>query len=344
MHAPLIGAVAQNDLVAAEQLLKQGHDVNGRDAAGFTPLMIAAGLGCVQMTELLLTAGADPTMVDTRMGATALHKAAQSGVVDVARLLVNRGAFLDAQAPTLGNTPLIDAVWHKHPAMVGYLVERGARLEIRNRFGWTARDFVEQGLARGSPKALQILELLDRRQALYNDIIKAQKLMDAVCRYDVAEVRHLIAAGEPLDEKRPLTEPRANTYPGYTPLLAAAEKGYTDIVRELLNAGANPRLVDELIRATPGHKAGYWGHAGAAEELKKDERFELDAQGPYNGYTALHDAIWHGNKQAASVLVEADANLDLRTHTGHTPLQLAIEYGYQEIADMIRAKRPNPVS
>jgi ankyrin repeat protein len=117
--------------------------------------MIAAGLGYVQMTELLLTARADPTMVDTRMGATALHKAAQSGVVDVARLLVQHRAFMDAQAPTLGNTPLIDAVWHKHPAMVRYLLDQGARLEIQNRSGRTARNFADADLALGAPEATE---------------------------------------------------------------------------------------------------------------------------------------------------------------------------------------------
>ena len=36
--------------------------------------------------------------------------------------------------------------------------------------------------------------------------------------------------------------------------------------------------------------------------------------------------------------IEANARLDLKGHDGKTPLDLAIEYGYNEIADMIRAK------
>jgi ankyrin repeat protein len=101
---PLADAAERNDLITAERLLKQDHVVDRKNAIGFTPLMIAAGLGYVQMTELLLTARADPTMVDTRMGATALHKAAQSGVVDVARLLVQHGAFLDPKHKTSDTT------------------------------------------------------------------------------------------------------------------------------------------------------------------------------------------------------------------------------------------------
>jgi len=89
-------------------------------------------------------------------------------------------------------------------------------------------------------------------------------------------------------------------------------------------------------KATPGHKAGYQGQAEVAKLLVADNRLELNAQGPYNGYTALHDAIWHGRTETVKVLLDAGARLDLRTHTGHTPLELAIHYGYQDIETLIR--------
>lgn len=43
---------------------------------------------------------------------------------------------------------------------------------------------------------------------------------------------------------------------------------------------------------------------------------ELDAQGLYNGFTALHDAVWHGHLEAARALVDASARLNLTTHAG----------------------------
>ena len=45
--------------------------------------MIAAGLGQSYMVSMLLAAGADVLALDPRMGASALHKAAQSGNADV---------------------------------------------------------------------------------------------------------------------------------------------------------------------------------------------------------------------------------------------------------------------
>jgi ankyrin repeat protein len=56
---------------------------------------------------------------------------------------------------------------------------------------------------------------------------------------------------------------------------------------------------------------------------------EIDAQGPYNGFTPLHDAVWHGHLVAARALVDAGARLNLKTHAGLTPRGLAVLYGYE---------------
>ncbi|MEQ8224763.1 MAG: ankyrin repeat domain-containing protein, partial [Candidatus Eremiobacterota bacterium] len=62
----LTDAAEANDLIKAEKLLKEGADVNEKSPSGYTPLMIASGLGNSQMVELLLTAGADVTILDNR--------------------------------------------------------------------------------------------------------------------------------------------------------------------------------------------------------------------------------------------------------------------------------------
>jgi ankyrin repeat protein len=136
-------AVLAGDLVAAKRLLDAGAPVDGK-AGGYSPLMIAAGFGQVQMVELLLSNRADPNLLDSRMGASALHKAAQGGVPELARLLLDHGAFIDMQSPTLGHTPLHNAVWHKKLAMVKLLLSRDAKTTLKNAW-WSdsARFFPE---------------------------------------------------------------------------------------------------------------------------------------------------------------------------------------------------------
>ena len=133
----LLEAVRAGDLATANHWLDAGAPIDGKDAGGYSPLTIAAGLGQVQMVELLLVAGADPNLLDSRMGASALHKAAQGGNPEVARLLLDHGAFVDMQSPTLGQTPLYDAVWHKKLEMVKFLLSRNAKTTLKTHGGRT---------------------------------------------------------------------------------------------------------------------------------------------------------------------------------------------------------------
>lgn len=134
----LHAAIRARDWVATEALLEAGAEPNRKDSLGVPPLSLAAGLGSPQAVKLMLSAGADPLLLDTRMGASALHKAAQSGVVHAAELLLDHGGFVDQQAPTHGHTPLIDASWHKRAPMVSFLLERGADPEIHAHGGYDA--------------------------------------------------------------------------------------------------------------------------------------------------------------------------------------------------------------
>jgi len=89
------------------------------------------------------------------------------------------------------------------------------------------------------------------------------------------------------------------------------------------------------------HEACYFGHGDVIEVMlngheRDDIRpSELDAQGALNGFTPLHDAVWHGHLEAARILVGEGARLDLVSHAGLTPRQLAVRYGYGELARLL---------
>ena len=325
----LEAAVRAGDVATVTDLLRAGSRADDRGPDGLTPLMIAAGLGPAQLVELLLTAGADVHAIEPRMGATALHKAAQSGHADVLGLLLDHGTFIDQQSPVLGNTPLIDAVLHKRPEAVRLLLDRGARTTIRNHWQQTAVE-----LARDEGLEL-ITHLIESRDAADGRQVTALTLLAATTKGDLAEVERLIQQGASVEERAPVV---GSLDDDYTPLGVAARAGRADIVRVLLDAGADPRRVIGLMRGTPVHEAAYFGHAEVLRTMTAKPgppaapAPDLDAQGPYNGLTALHDAAWHGHLAATRALVEAGARLDLRTHTGLTPYELAVLYGYDDLA------------
>ena len=351
LHLQLIMAVQDNDLPAVRDLIVTGADVNRRGPLPQTPLHIAAGRGYVQMVDKLLTAGADVHALDSSMGASALHFAAQSGVTDVAQLLLDAGAFINLQSATVGLTPLINAIWSKQVGMVRFLLARGAAIEIKTHLGgasawdfvgdsvlWTAGFTTPENEAWGRA----IRELLEARKKQDDAVLAGQKLMAAVQAGDAAAVRSLIAAGVNVDEKSPVV---ANGNDGQTPLLVASFLGHGEIVRMLLGAGANPRINDYLLKATPVHKAAYAGRPNALVALRAEGGGEINAQGPYNGYTAMHDAVWHGHPDCLAVILDwPGVRFDLVGFDGLTPEGLAIRLGYDNMAQMIRAKQASLAS
>jgi hypothetical protein len=119
--SPLATALAFGYLPAAQALVGRG--------ARIETLAVAAGLGLLDDVRRLLAA-ASPL---DRHRATAL--AAQHGHVDVLRLLLDAGEDPNRYNPK-GNhghsTPLHQAAWAGHAGVVRLLVERGARLDIKD--------------------------------------------------------------------------------------------------------------------------------------------------------------------------------------------------------------------
>ena len=116
---PMLRAAKAGDAEAIEVLLAKGGDAKIATKFGFTPLMAAAGLGskeedttgrrkteaeAIASIKLCLDAGADVNAVNNQ-GDTALHGAAQKGYDQVVQFLVDHGAKLDIKDKR-GRTPL----------------------------------------------------------------------------------------------------------------------------------------------------------------------------------------------------------------------------------------------
>lgn len=68
-------AAKAGDLEAAQKMLDDGADVNGKDAKEISPLGVAVGFNKVAILKLFLEANADVEQTDPK-GNTALHYAA----------------------------------------------------------------------------------------------------------------------------------------------------------------------------------------------------------------------------------------------------------------------------
>ncbi len=122
--------------VAAVLLDDSRTRIDATNAAGETPLMLAALHGRLDWMRRLVERGA---AID-REGWSPLHYAAAGPEPRAVALLLDRGAAIDARSPN-GTTPLMMAARYGAEASASLLLAGGADLAARNARGLTAADF-----------------------------------------------------------------------------------------------------------------------------------------------------------------------------------------------------------
>jgi ankyrin repeat protein len=125
-------AARKDDLETARLLIGAHARVDAATRYGVTPLYLAAVNGSAAMIDALLKAGADPNSANPG-GETALMTASRTGKLDAVKLLVDRGAPVNAAEGTRGQTALMWAVVENHPDVVQLLLKSGADINARTK-------------------------------------------------------------------------------------------------------------------------------------------------------------------------------------------------------------------
>ena len=210
-------------LETVKALIKAGADVNAKDNDGKTALMYVSTLESV---KALIKAGADVNAKDNN-GQTALHEIIQhTGVInynertgaEIVKALVKAGANVNLQN-NYGATPLMYAAkyyeyyyegkYFHHEAnseVINVLINAGAKINLKDNFGDTALMYVANSELE-NPEVLKTIKNLLR-----------------------AGAKSSINAKENED--------------GKTALMYAASQGNIEIVKLLINAGANINVKD----------------------------------------------------------------------------------------------------
>ena len=131
----LFNAIRKGSAEAVRDLLvTRAFLVNTNDARGFTPLVLASYLGHLDITKLLVEAGAELDAAGP--AGTALMGVCFRGYPQIARYLVEAGADVNVRGPQ-GKTALHFAAEYNQPGIVVGLLQSGADAGARDEAGLT---------------------------------------------------------------------------------------------------------------------------------------------------------------------------------------------------------------
>ncbi|XP_053833351.1 protein phosphatase 1 regulatory subunit 12A isoform X2 [Vidua macroura] len=240
--------------------------------------LAACSSGDTEEVLRLLERGADINYANVD-GLTALHQACIDDNVDMVKFLVENGANIN-QPDNEGWIPLHAAASCGYLDIAEYLISQGAHVGAVNSEGDTPLDIAEEEAME------ELLQNEVNRQGV--DIESARKEEERIMLRDA---RQWLNSGHINDVRHAKS--------GGTALHVAAAKGYTEVLKLLIQAHYDVNIKD-YDGWTPLHAAAHWGKEEACRILVENL---CDME-------AVNKVLHSEKREKKSPLIESTANMD----------------------------------
>lgn len=247
---PLHQAIRNSNVDTAALLLDFGADIDARDESGRTALFDTLNIPDIRGAALLLKNGIDISSCDLK-GNNVLHEAARKGAVEHASRFVDRG--IDVRIPNNeGLTPLHLASRYGHLEIAMLLLRKGAAVNDCDSMGWTPLMYaVSAGKTQSAPMLLDtgadvnVMGLVGQKispvpegEAGHHPVL----LLPDADRSDPDNIVIMVKTSSNQSEIARLeqgTETNQRSSGFNTPLKIVVEAGHAEIVRLLIDHGAD---------------------------------------------------------------------------------------------------------
>jgi ankyrin repeat protein len=262
---PLHAAIIKNKKAIVSKLIEAGADINVQTSSddpdllaykqSRTPLHIAVFNGRKALVRLLLKEGADYSLRNGK-GETPLHIAIGHQDKDICKLLIKAGADPNEKTPQ-GETAIFNTSSSDGDKLVEFMLfieSMGADINCVNDTGANLR------WVYGSSPEIRVFYTerniaLSRPDNAYSGDL-ALDLLVAINHYDIEKIDELLSLDFNINEPV-TTHPSLQKAPS---IIAAVRQNSIDIVKRLLDAGADIHAVSEARFLNSLHWAAFLGY------------------------------------------------------------------------------------
>ncbi|XP_071084414.1 ankyrin repeat domain-containing protein 50-like isoform X2 [Haliotis cracherodii] len=322
-ESDLHAACWTGNMAAVRRILSQGQsDIDDEGGLfGRTPVMTAAFDGQVDVVKILVSEGADVSLVD-KVGDNILHFACRGGDVETVKCVLSLHVADINSRGRRSRTPVIAAAWWEHRDVVEHLVSEGADVSLVDEDGNNILHYACWG---GDVETVKFVLSLHVADINSRGGGSRTPVMAAAWWEHRDVVEHLVSEGADVS----LVDEDGNNILHYacwggnvetvkcvlslhvvdinsrggrsqTPVMMAAWRGHRDVVELLVSEGADVSLVDE------------------------------------DGNNTLHWACIGGDVETVKCVLSLNVvDIDARNNDGRTAADMARDEGHQEVVKLL---------